>query len=98
MLKWLKNMIKTKSELPINVTMTQDYNATWYEMQTLKEELSELSDSSLVGEIAELTQMYDSGTINRILSRYDGTLSEEDRVTLEQFYVFVNSEIGLNAN
>jgi hypothetical protein len=98
--QWAVNMIglKKKSAAPPVIT-AKNYNEVYYEMETLKKELAEMNDSTLISTIAELSQMYLSGQVDMIVEDFmiTGVLDPEDRQDLENYYLFVNMDLGITA-
>jgi hypothetical protein len=98
--KWAKDImgIKKKPEVAIPMIVAKDYNQVWYEMETLRSELREMSDSSLISTVSELSQMFVSGHVDMIVEDFmiTGTLDPEDRQELEQYYFFVNMDMGIS--
>ncbi len=92
---WISSLKGTKT-LP--VSYSKDYSETWYEMETLKQSLTDLSDSDLIQEVADLCQTYASHQVGVILQDFliTGALDPDDRKDLEHFYVFVNMEMGIS--
>lgn len=95
MLKWIKSIISPTKSALVSVSIAKDYTQVWYEMQTSIDEIAGMDDNKLVMEVAHLCQGYASGAVSAILSEYERELNTEDRKYLEQFYVFVNTELGV---
>lgn len=97
--QWASNMIGVKKStlLPSSVT-AKNYNEVYYEMQTLKQELTEMRDSDLISSVADLSQMYLSGRVDMIVEDFmiTGVLDPEDRADLETYYMFVSLDLGIS--
>jgi hypothetical protein len=98
MLKWIKNMISPSKSALVTVSIAKDYSQVWYEMQTSIDELNAMDDNRLVMEVSQLCQSFASTAVLAILSEYRAELNPEDREYLENFYVFVNTELGVRCD
>lgn len=98
MLKWIKSMISPSKSALVSVSIAKDYSQVWYEMQTSIDELREMDDNKLVMEVSHLCQSFASGAVVAIVSEYITQLNPEDREYLENFYVFVNTELGVRCD
>lgn len=98
MLKWIKSIISPTKSALVSVSIAKDYTQVWYEMQTSIDEIAGMDDNKLVMEVSHLCQSFASGSVVEIISEYRAELSPEDREYLEQFYVFVNTELGVRCD
>lgn len=98
MLKWIKSMISPSKSALVSVSIAKDYTQVWYEMQTAIDELKEMDDNRLIMEASQLCQSFSSGAVVAIIGEYRAELNTEDREYLENFYVFVNTELGVRCD
>ena len=87
-----------KNDVMIPMVVAKDYNQVWYEMETLRNELKDMSDSSLISTVADLSQMFMSGHVDMVVEDFmiTGHLDPEDRAELERYYFFVNMDMGIS--
>ena len=95
MLKWIKSKFSNKTPAP---GYAQNYTQTWRELQLAADELRFMEDDELILSVTLLTQRYQSEDVMEIVDNFDGVLTKEQRQTLENFYTFLSTELGLSAD
>lgn len=79
----------------------QGYSEIYYEQQTLKETLENLTDMDLLTLLDDAAQELDLGPkYNQILTRYNKSheLSDKERVFMNELYLLLFSEMGYSLN